>query len=1373
MASSKLIARRAMMLAVASAAPSVALAADPYADYGLATPNAAVWQADRGLNLQYRGPGYGFTGGMNSAFASSSQNFQSNRASQYIVFGDNPNLVAGPAPGNAAYPTWGDANNWNPATVPDGGGVATMAPLVTADGVDNTGFSTSMLLGADVNLSAINWTGTSGQDVHMWDLNRPAGSATTTINAAAGGLSLNYAGYDYEAPGGMPVMSTTYLISNIYSNIGGTGGVTVSTRASTGWSPNKTFSGGVNVVGGTFGVWAIATSAGNLEGAGTPDDSSLGSAGSLTLNNGSFQSVDIRGTTSPANFTRQINLVAGTTNNVWNNQGGTFGGVVSGGAGGTFTIGKPLFGGNQVFTANNTTTSTIHTIGNGGVVLRDNGSFAASPLVEVSGGSNGAANIIPLTLGQSDSGSADRIGDTATLRLNGAELQVQAGTAAYNEVVGQLVLGAGQDTVGLQGSASGRASLTATLSRENRGGMFIRGRDLGTGNAANAGAMFLTNGASLVVGGGGGAGTTNRSIIPFVNGVKSASATGNTFQGVGSSTFVTYDATLGIVPLDLATEYAALGAAGATDNVRIQAASAVAGGGQTVNSLLFANAGLTGTGGATVSGGTLTITSGAILNNQQGSVISAPVNFGSAEGVILCVSGGSGTNAPANGLNISGVITGTGGVTKIGQGQLYLTGANTFTGPVTINHGRLFLNSNVPAGGGTVGNPLGLGTEAVVLGSTSSGPMLTGGGQTRLLCDGASISFGRNIQVAGRGTAGALIGGFAPNTEFHMSGNLALDSSPFGPVLLGGVVEITGNVSGTGVLQDLGTAGASSIVKLSGNNSAWTGGAIINGGAANVSADIWELGSNNALGTGPVQLDGFSVVRATGGPRTISNNIYCNPASAALVMFDGPLTLSGTMHLGTGVRGGNVDGTGTLNAGYAVAAGQTVEISGAITEGGFSLVNSTLAIAGTIGNNGTLSGGGTLVLSGNNTTDNRIFVGAAGYGDEIDPNNGNALVPHIPGMAGGTLKLTNSNALGTAGSGFGSGVQVEWDGSAVALENNITLPANRNFFLRPSNGVGGAGELLNASGNNTINGNVALIPAELGNGTSSVTNTIGVSSGTLTLAGLLSDFSADTTGTGSATVVNTPGTAVLTKVGPGQVNVTRLANALFAAGSFNTSSSLASVVINAGTVAVSGARNTAANSTSNINKTSLVRSLTITGTGALDIGENDVLVDYTGGTPLATIKSKIAQGFNGGNWLGTGITSNGAKLDPNHAIGYAEATDIGSPTSYSGLPIDNTTVIVRYTWGGDDNLDGQVDTVDFNVLAAGFVVGTGDWAQGDFNYDGLIDTVDFNILASNFGKPQITGDAARGLGALVPEPTSLGLLGIAAGGLLARRRRNA
>jgi autotransporter-associated beta strand protein len=47
----------------------------------------------------------------------------------------------------------------------------------------------------------------------------------------------------------------------------------------------------------------------------------------------------------------------------------------------------------------------------------------------------------------------------------------------------------------------------------------------------------------------------------------------------------------------------------------------------------------------------------------------------------------------------SGVISGTGGLVKIGAGTLTLTGANTYTGPTIVSGGMLQVGN-----GGTVGN---------------------------------------------------------------------------------------------------------------------------------------------------------------------------------------------------------------------------------------------------------------------------------------------------------------------------------------------------------------------------------------------------------------------------------------------------------------------------------------------------------------------------------------------------------------------------------------------------------------------------------------------------------------------------------------------
>src|SRR4029079_4980851 len=79
-------------------------------------------------------------------------------------------------------------------------------------------------------------------------------------------------------------------------------------------------------------------------------------------------------------------------------------------------------------------------------------------------------------------------------------------------------------------------------------------------------------------------------------------------------------------------------------------------------------------------------------------------------------------------------------------------------------------------------------------------------------------------------------------------------------------------------------------------------------------------------------------------------------------------------------------------------------------------------------------------------------------------------------------------------------------------------------------------------------------------------------------------------------------------------------------------------------------------------------------------------------------------------------------------LGYGEASAIGSPTSFDGQTIDGTTLIVKYPFPGDANLDGDADGVDIGTWATNFTgeLGSGpsatmSWTQGDWDYDGDVD----------------------------------------------------
>jgi probable HAF family extracellular repeat protein len=186
-----------------------------------------------------------------------------------------------------------------------------------------------------------------------------------------------------------------------------------------------------------------------------------------------------------------------------------------------------------------------------------------------------------------------------------------------------------------------------------------------------------------------------------------------------------------------------------------------------------------------------------------------------------------------------------------------------------------------------------------------------------------------------------------------------------------------------------------------------------------------------------------------------------------------------------------------------------------------------------------------------------------------------------------------------------------------------------------------------------------------------------------------------------------------------------------------------------------------------------IKSLQIGTNATMDLTSNSLLVNYDAadGSPIAVVAGKIGSAFNGGSWNGTGLTSStvaaiAADSSNPHktALGYAEAGAIG----LTGAGIDATTLYIRSTLQGDSNLDGKVNAIDFNALAAGFGATSKQWLDGDFNYDGNVTSADFAALAGNFGS---TFAPAQSLGTLVPEPAMLSYLACTA--IVARRRRSA
>ena len=179
--------------------------------------------------------------------------------------------------------------------------------------------------------------------------------------------------------------------------------------------------------------------------------------------------------------------------------------------------------------------------------------------------------------------------------------------------------------------------------------------------------------------------------------------------------------------------------------------------------------------------------------------------------------------------------------------------------------------------------------------------------------------------------------------------------------------------------------------------------------------------------------------------------------------------------------------------------------------------------------------------------------------------------------------------------------------------------------------------------------------------------------------------------------------------------------------------------------------------------------------GQLDVGTNDVVIQ---GPDPTVILPLVTAGYNAGSFTGQGITSSAAaaNVKRNTTVGaILNADNNGNAvygSTFDGQGVSPFDVLIKYTYFGDANLDGQVNGQDYALIDAGFLSQktatklTG-WYNGDFNYDGKIDASDYTLIDNAFNTqgtrlsssatPSITAastdEVAPAVGtAAVPEP---------------------
>ena len=180
--------------------------------------------------------------------------------------------------------------------------------------------------------------------------------------------------------------------------------------------------------------------------------------------------------------------------------------------------------------------------------------------------------------------------------------------------------------------------------------------------------------------------------------------------------------------------------------------------------------------------------------------------------------------------------------------------------------------------------------------------------------------------------------------------------------------------------------------------------------------------------------------------------------------------------------------------------------------------------------------------------------------------------------------------------------------------------------------------------------------------------------------------------------------------------------------------------------------------------------------GKVDVATGNLVVDYDGWSPLVVFRPMLASGCAGGLWNGPGIASSAAAADPDDltAVGIVDNADpkVGGKTTFAGETVDATSVLVKYTYWGDANLDGVVDANDYDVIDKNFLF-TPDpdnmgWWTGDFNYDDVIDANDYDLIDKAFLFQ--TGPLGTSTPFPTPEPATLAMLALGAAALAARRK---
>ena len=528
---------------------------------------------------------------------------------------------------------------------------------------------------------------------------------------------------------------------------------------------------------------------------------------------------------------------------------------------------------------------------------------------------------------------------------------------------------------------------------------------------------------------------------------------------------------------------------------------------------------------------------------------------------------------------VTGAVTGTGTVNKVGLGRLVF---NTSVGipTINVNVGEVQFSGNASMPGGLSVN---VANSAAAEINDLVGTGISGSSNFSLTGNGLGLTGA--LRVTGTTTNATLSG------KIHLLTNssIGVDSGDTLTINAPSVIDDAGN---TFSLTKFGGG----VLALSGS-STYTGGLNINGGTVKVSSDA-------ALGTtsNQVTINNGAKLEFTLGAST-SRNLNAN---TGIIQIDGASTLT---YAGNTITGGFLRGTGThvfstnsIFIGTTVAQGATVSQTAASALSNFvngGLFNNSAPLSWDSGSN---APGGILNINSTATVDDFTNTGIINIAPGATLTNTSGLLI----LAGGSRTFIGTKTSTGGTLALSAGTTLEVNGALLVNDGIISGTTNVNYG-GTAEGVGSYGPVNVTFGgtfqpgfaSSVVVNNGATVTALSGAGT--IDNT---SSGAMALT-----LTGNATSTFSGPIQNSNGTTSLAIHGTSSLTLltTTLANGLQSVNTFTGGISIAAGATV--TIGAAGALPVASAISNNGNFTVSTTSTAgqITGSGILSVGPNVVL----------------------------------------------------------------------------------------------------------------------------------------------------------------------